>query len=175
MISRSAKAILVLSLLATVPPADGDGASRTHSPADSLGQSTAVESETPAAAEPSPDSVAVDTSAAPPVRSYLFLPDRFYNTGTTLTFSARPRGIIDGMLGFETYRATRRECALQGAGMGMRLGMAAGAFGMMAGAWDEKETWYIAGAMTALGALYGGLFKADDPKFNLRVRVKTER
>ena len=126
-------------------------------------------------APPQADTTSVDSSTVAPSGSLLFLPDHFYRTSTTLTFSMRPHMSADRLYGFERYKASPLECAYQGAGMGMTLGMAAGAFGMMAGAWDERETWYIAGAMAALGSLYGGFFKADDPKWNLRIRLEPDR
>lgn len=126
-------------------------------------------------APPQADTTSLDSSTVASSGSLLFLPDHFYRMSTTLTFSMRPHMSADRLYGFERYKASPLECAYQGAGMGMTLGMAAGAFGMMAGAWDERETWYIAGAMAALGSLYGGIFKADDPKWNLRIRVEPDR
>jgi hypothetical protein len=136
--------------------------------------STAQTTDGEGAPQPSPQAPE-DSSAAPPVRSLLLLPDRFCRTNTTLTFTMRPTESANKLMGFELYKASRLECAYRGAGMGMTVGMAAGAFGMMAGTWDERETWYIAGAMAALGTLYGGLFKADDPKWNLRIRIEPDR
>ena len=133
-------------------------------PAGSLAQSTAA-----------PDTVPVDSSAVSPTRSLLFLPDRFYQTGTTLTFSMKPQSDHLRLFGYRKYEATRLECAYQGAARGVTLGMAAGAFGMMVGAWDEEETWYIAGAMAALGALYGGFIKDDAPSWKLRIRYDPDR
>ena len=57
--------------------------------------------------------------------------------------------------------------------MGMTMGMIAGAMGMTAGLWDEKSSWYIAGAMAALGAIWGHT-KADDPGWTVRVRWEPE-
>jgi hypothetical protein len=74
------------------------------------------------------------------------------------------------MFGYETYKLSRLECTFEGVGMGMTMGMAVGALGMTAGVWDEGTSWYLAGAMAALGALIGGTVKADDPGWSLRVR-----
>jgi hypothetical protein len=115
-----------------------------------------------------------DTAAAPSNRFLLLLPNR-YLTSTSLTFTSQFRQNADRLLGFDVYRASRFECATLGAGAGMTVGMAAGAFGMMTGAWDERSALCIGGAMTALGALYGGWLKADDPKFNLRIRLEPNR
>ncbi|UCG53357.1 MAG: hypothetical protein JSW58_07335 [Candidatus Latescibacterota bacterium] len=79
------------------------------------------------------------------------------------------------MFGYETYRLSRLECAIQGADIGMTLGLAVGALGMTTGAWDERTSWYLAGAMAALGAFFGGSAKADDPRWNLRVRWHPDR
>ena len=78
------------------------------------------------------------------------------------------------MFGYEVYRASTYECALRGAGAGMSMGVAAGAFGMMTGAWDEREAWYIAGAAAAVGAIFGTA-KSDDPEWNIRVRWDPDR
>ena len=87
---------------------------------------------------PPADSASVDTASVASPRSLLFLPDRFYRTGTTLTFSMHSPMSTDRLYGFERYRASPLECAYRGAGAGMTLGMATGAFGMMAGAWGER-------------------------------------
>jgi len=72
--------------------------------------------------------------------------------------------------GLETYEMSRLQCAVAGADMGLTLGLIAGAAGMMSGALDEKQGWYVAGAAAALGALFGGAVKADDPSFRIRLR-----
>ena len=78
------------------------------------------------------------------------------------------------LLGYEVYRASKMECAWEGVGMGMTLGMCAGALGMTAGMWDERSSWYIAGAMAALGAIWGST-KSNDPTWSVRVRWEPER
>jgi hypothetical protein len=78
------------------------------------------------------------------------------------------------LFGYELYRASRLECAWEGVGMGMTMGMCAGALGMTAGMWDEDSAWYIAGAMAALGAIWGSV-KADDPSWTIRVRWDPDR
>jgi hypothetical protein len=78
------------------------------------------------------------------------------------------------MFGYEIYHASQMECAWEGVGMGMTLGMCAGALGMTAGLWEEGTSWYIAGAMAALGAIWGST-KADDPGWTVRVRWEPDK
>ena len=78
------------------------------------------------------------------------------------------------LFGYEVYKASPYECALQGMGAGMTVGMAAGAFGMMTGAWDERQAWYITGAAAAAGAILGTV-KSDDPEWNIRIRWDPDR
>lgn len=116
-----------------------------------------------------------DSSAVFTRSTLLFLSDYPYKPETSL-----PQSIYLGkgnstLLNFEVYRASRLECALQGASAGMTLGMATGAFGMMTGTWDERSAWYITGAMAAFGAIFGGTVKADDPTWNLRIRWEPNR
>ncbi|UCF04401.1 MAG: hypothetical protein JSV33_10700 [bacterium] len=121
------------------------------------------------------DTALEDSSSVFSSNSVLFLSNNDYLMNRTLTFSLKFGARSDRFSGFQIYRASRYECAFRGAGMGMTLGMAAGAFGMMTGDLDEKEAWYICGAMAALGALYGGLIKADDPTWNVRIRWDPDR
>ena len=93
---------------------------------------------------------------------------------TSLSFYSRPDFNTQMLLRYEIYRASVYECALRGAGAGMSIGMAAGAFGMMTGAWDERRAWTIAGAAAAVGALFGTA-KSDDPKWSIRVRLDPDR
>jgi hypothetical protein len=116
-----------------------------------------------------------DSSTVLDLNSVLFPSGSDFTMDRTLTFSLKFGSRADRFSGFRMYRASRYECAFQGAGMGMTLGMAAGAFGMMTGDLKEREAWYICGAMAALGALYGGLIKADDPKWNVRIRWDRDR
>lgn len=78
------------------------------------------------------------------------------------------------LFGYETYRVSTLECALDGVGMGMTLGMCAGALGMMGGVWDEQTSWYIVGAAAALGAILGTT-KVDDPNWSVRIRWDPDR
>ncbi len=100
--------------------------------------------------------------------------DGRFRFGTVLPFSSQFSINTHTMFGYEVYRASRYECALQGAGAGMTMGMATGAFGMMTGAWDEREAWYIAGAAAAMGAIFGTV-KSDDPEWNIRIRWDPDR
>ncbi len=100
--------------------------------------------------------------------------DERFRSSTVLPFSTSFGINTHTMFGYRVYRASRYECALQGAGAGMTMGMAAGAFGMMSGAWDEREAWYIAGAAAAMGAIFGTA-KSDDPEWNIRIRWDPDR
>lgn len=100
--------------------------------------------------------------------------DERFRSSTVLPFSSHSDINTHTMFGYRVYRASRYECALQGAGAGMTMGMAAGAFGMMSGAWDEREAWYIAGAAAAVGAIFGTA-KSDDPEWNIRIRWDPDR
>lgn len=93
---------------------------------------------------------------------------------TSLSFYSRPDINMHIMYGYEFYKASTYECVLRGAGAGMSMGMAAGAFGMMTGAWDERRAWYIAGAAAAAGAIFGKV-KSDDPGWSIRVRLDPDR
>ena len=159
------KAIVLLVVLAIAPEA---ARADRGAPAD-----------TAAAAHPAGESAtaAVPDSSAPFTSlTYSLLPDRRWLASPTITVmsSSFPEQ-AERLLGWERYKATPEECAWTGASLGLALGGAAGALGMMSGAWGEDETLAIAGAATALGAIYGGLFKADDPKWNLRIRLRPER
>ena len=154
MIRRVACAALAFFLLA--PGAVAAGGGGVASPADSTAAS---------------DSLASFASIA-----WSMLPDRRYLASPTITvMSSAFSGRAERLLGYETYRATPSQCAWMGAAAGMTAGGAVGAFGMMTGAWGEDETWAIAGAAAALGAIYGGLFKADDPDWNLHIRWEPRR
>jgi hypothetical protein len=74
--------------------------------------------------------------------------------------------------GFERYKPSALECALDGAGTGLTLGMAAAAAGMTFGGWDESAGWYIAGAAALTGALLGAK-KADEAGWKVRIRWDT--
>ncbi|MEJ2721219.1 MAG: hypothetical protein P8181_08760, partial [bacterium] len=78
------------------------------------------------------------------------------------------------LFGYETYRASTLECTLDGVGVGMTLGMCAGALGMMGDAWDEQTSWYLVGAAAALGAILGTT-KANDPDWTVRIRWVPDR
>jgi len=75
----------------------------------------------------------------------------------------------DRFFGFERYRPTELECALDGAGEGLTYGLIAAAAGMSMGAWDEPTGWYIAGAAALTGAIFGAKQAGDQ---GLRVRIR---
>jgi hypothetical protein len=115
-----------------------------------------------------------DSSSVTSLGMLMLQMDNHLRSTTSLSFYSRPDINRYTMFGYEVYRASPYECALQGAGMGMSLGMAAGAFGMMTGAWDERRAWYIAGATAAAGALFGTA-KSDDPGWSIRLRPNPGR
>jgi hypothetical protein len=123
------------------------------------------------AADESGDSTGIDTIVVRPGISHLVLPSRYYRADVEYLLSQPARIQAPNLSGFEFYRISRMRSTLEGAGMGATDGLMAGAFGEMAGAWDERSSWYIAGAMAAFGALYGGGIKADDENWNLRIRL----
>ena len=100
--------------------------------------------------------------------------DERLRSGTLLPFSAQFGIDTHTMFGYRVYRASVYECALRGVGSGMTMGMAAGAFGMMSGALDEREAWCIVGAAAAVGAIFGTA-KSDDPEWNIRIRWVPDR
>jgi hypothetical protein len=133
-----------------------DQSSKVHTlPGSALGDSSRV-------FVPGSDVDALDASEAP-FRSNTERPLSMYLARNTQM-----------LFGYEIYRASQMECAWDGVGMGMTLGMCAGALGMTAGLWEEGTSWYIAGAMAALGAIWGST-KADDPEWTVRVRWEPEK
>ncbi len=117
----------------------------------------------------------VDTIIVKPRPSCLTLPEHYYHTNINYSLSTLAAPQTPNLSGFEAYRLSRMRCTIKGAGIGATAGFMAGAFGEMAGAWDEGTSWYIAGAMAAFGALYGGGIKADDERWNLQIRLEPER
>ncbi len=102
--------------------------------------------------------------------SLLHFPSNLENINTNLVFSVRKQRPANSLMGYEIYRASRMQCTVKGASAGATLGLMAGAFGEMVGAWDDDTSWYIGGAMAAFGALYGGKIKADDDGWSLQIR-----
>jgi hypothetical protein len=121
------------------------------------------------------DSARVDTIVVKPRPSCLALPGHYYRPSVSYELSAAERPQTPNLSGIEVYRLSRMRCTIKGAGMGATAGFMAGAFGEMMGAWDEKSSWYLAGALAAFGALYGGGLKADDSGWNLQIRLEPDR
>ena len=119
------------------------------------------------------DSATVDTIVVKPRPSCLSLPARYYHAKIdySLTMPGRPQ--TPSLTGYEYYQLSPMQCAMKGAGMGMTAGFMAGAFGEMAGVWNEDVAFGIAGALAVFGALYGGR-KADDDGWNLNIRLNQE-
>jgi len=78
----------------------------------------------------------------------------------------------DLFYGYERYRLTRVDRMMEGAQMGAKVGLLLSAVGTTAGLWDEKDSWYLVGALTALGVLLRGGVVDEDPEW--RVRLKWE-
>lgn len=72
--------------------------------------------------------------------------------------------------GIERYEVSPIGTALFGADMGATLGLFLGAIGTTTGVLSDKQAWYAAGAMAAMGALYGGTYGADKPSWRIRYR-----
>ena len=58
--------------------------------------------------------------------------------------------------GLRSYEMSRGDCTLKGLGAGASLGLWLGALAMTTDAWDERTSWYMAGAAAAAGAVLGG-------------------
>jgi hypothetical protein len=117
------------------------------------------------------DNAAVDTTVVKPKPSCLTLPRQYYNTTIDYSLTMPDRPQTPNLSGYEVYRLSKMQCTLKGAGMGATAGFMAGAFGEMAGAWNEDTAFAIAGALAVFGALYGGGVKADDKDWNLQIRL----
>lgn len=120
------------------------------------------------------DSARVDTIVVKPKPSCLSLPAHYYQTKIDYSLSMFDKSQTPNLSGFEVYRLSRMQSTLKGAGMGMTAGFMAGAFGEMAGAWNEDAAFAVAGAMAVFGALYGGGVKADEKGWNLQIRLKPD-
>jgi len=117
------------------------------------------------------DGAVVDTIVVKPKLSCLTLPPHYYQTKIDYSLSIPDKPQTPNLSGFEVYRLSRMQCTLKGAGVGATAGFIAGAFGEMAGGWNEDAAFAIAGAMAVFGALYGGGVKADDKGWNLQIRL----
>jgi hypothetical protein len=73
--------------------------------------------------------------------------------------------------GLRRVELSRFDYAMNGAGAGATLGMFVGGMASGLGLWDERTSWYLAGAATALGAILGGTTGVpDDPGARVRFR-----
>jgi hypothetical protein len=68
------------------------------------------------------------------------------------------------LYGLEKHELSPAAMMLIGAGVGAQAGMFAGAVGNTLGWWNEKATWTMVGALSAIGAALFGA-KADDPSW----------
>ena len=76
--------------------------------------------------------------------------------------------------GLEQYELTTFDCTIMGMDEGLKMGLFLGAIGTTTGMLEENSIWYIAGAMTAMGALLGLKSSADNPTFRTRYRWEEE-
>ena len=120
------------------------------------------------------DSATVDTIVVKPKPSCLTLPAHYYHTKIDYSLSVTSAPRTPSLSGYEVYRLSRMQCTLKGVGMGATGGFMVGAFGEMAGAWNEDTSFAIAGALAIFGALYGG-GKADDERWNLQIRLDSDK
>lgn len=81
----------------------------------------------------------------------------------------------DMFFGFEKYQPTQLECMWEGAQLGAKAGLFLGAAGATAGLWDEKDSWYLVGAFTALGMLLRGSTMDEEPQWRVRMRWEPDR
>lgn len=130
-------------------------------------------SASPAAGQLVTRSERVDTIVVRPPLSCLILPARYSEPRLDFSLATPGEPTLQDLSGFETYRLSPLQSALEGAGAGMTMGFMAGALGEMTGAWDEKSAFGIAGAAAIFGALYGSS-RADDDRWSLRIRLKRD-
>lgn len=152
---RAAFAILIVLMIA---------------PHVSLGQNINTGDTLSTKSMPSP----TDSSFVCSLDMLMLMMDRRSQASTTVSLYSRPDLNLGLLSGYRVYKASPYECTLRGMGAGMTVGMAAGAFGMMTGAWDERRAWYVAGAAAAMGAIFGRV-KSDDPEWNIRIRWDPDR
>jgi hypothetical protein len=81
----------------------------------------------------------------------------------------------DMFFGFEKYQPTHLEYMWEGAQIGAKVGLLMSAVGTTAGLWDEKDSWYLVGALTALGVLLRGSTMDEEPQWRVRLRWEPDR
>jgi hypothetical protein len=81
----------------------------------------------------------------------------------------------DLFFGYERYQVTRFDRMLEGAQLGAKVGLFMSAIGTTSGMWDEDNSWYLVGAMSALGALLLGMPQDDEPQWRVRLQWKPDR
>jgi hypothetical protein len=77
--------------------------------------------------------------------------------------------------GYEKYQLTRFDRMLEGAQMGAKAGLLLSAVGTTAGMWDEKDSWYLVGALSALGVLLREVTSDETPEWRIRLQWEPER
>ena len=73
------------------------------------------------------------------------------------------------LCGFRTYELSRVGCALKGAETGATMGLFIGALGNTTGLWNERSSWFLVGATTALGAILGGTLGAENHAWRIQI------
>jgi hypothetical protein len=69
-----------------------------------------------------------------------------------------------------SYRLSRFECALRGAGAGMNFGFLLGSLAQEFGAApNDRFRWYLGAAAAATGAIFGGTLGAEDSRWNVGI------
>ena len=121
-----------------------------------------------------PDTLRADSSFVRSFDMLMLMMDERHRAATSISFYSSPDLNLGLLSGYRVYKASTLECTLKGMGAGMTAGMAAGAFGMMTGAWNERQAWYVAGAAAAVGALFGRA-KSDDPEWNIKIKWDPDR
>ena len=80
----------------------------------------------------------------------------------------------EGTYGWHPFTLSRLDLALEGADIGMSLGLLAGAAATTFAGWDDGDAWYLAGALAAVGALWGGTKGANNSALRIRYRWEPE-
>jgi len=97
------------------------------------------------------------------------LQNYFHDTAASPSPNASLTAVANQLCGFRTYELSRLGCALKGAETGATLGLFVGALGNTTNMWNERSSWFLVGAATALGAILGGTAGADDPGWRIYI------
>ena len=118
----------------------------------------------------SPSAHAVDSDLAFPGPREDFLRD-YFERSAVVPFSGSYLSMhAEQIYGLGRHELTRLDLAMEGAGKGATLGLFMGAVANTKGKWDERASWYLVGAATAIGAILGGTVGANEPEKRVRYR-----